>query len=393
VPGAIALVVTGASGGEQYATKYSEWRQSLTSLVTTRFGYPADHIIALAERENSAEQLGPATRQGVERALSELRRRVGSVPGVRSVAFSSQPLVANSSEKNGIEFPGQGPVGKDAPDIFMLIVSDGYLATLGIPLKQGRDFSEADAATSAPVALVNETFARTHFPNQNPLGRSFLVQDGRKRVFTIVGVVGDARYDSVRNPVPALAYFVHRQNERGALYVSLRTSLEPTSLVPAVRAAVAGLSKEVPMSEIRTQEDYLSQSVSTERIFATLCGGVSVVALLLACIGLYGLMAYGVSRRTAEIGIRMALGASERGIAWSVVRGALALCCIGLAIGVPLALGAARLIRTQLYGVSAADPVSITVGIGLLATAALLAAWLPARRAARINPIEALRAE
>ncbi len=323
----------------------------------------------------------------------ELRRRLASVPGVRSVAFSSQPLIANSSEKNGVEFPGRPSAGRDSPDVFTLIVSDGYLATLGIPLRLGRDLTEADVASAAPIALVNETFARTHFANENPLGRSFLLQDGRNRTFTIVGVVGDARYDSVRNPVPPLAYFAHRQNERGALYVSLRTSLEPTSLVPAVRSAVAGLSKEVPLSEIQTQEDYLSRSVSTERIFATLCGGVSAVALLLACIGLYGLMAYGVSRRTAEIGIRMALGASERGIAWSVVRGALALSCIGLVIGIPLALGAARLVKSQLYGVSAADPVSVSAAVALLIGAALLAAWLPARRAARINPIDALRAE
>lgn len=352
-------------------------------------GFDADNVLLFSVNPSQ----GGFKAQALASFYEDLRRSIAGFPGVRSVAYTSQALVSDSSESNGVEIPGRPTTPGNAPDTNMLITSEGYLNTLGIPLLQGRDLAESDTASSLPVAVVNETFTRMFFPGENALGRAFMLQDGRNRSFTIVGIARDAKYESIRKPVPPVAYFSYRQHERGALHVAVRSAVPPLSLVPAVRKAVADLSREVPLSEIRTQESYVSHSIAMDRTFAVLCGGVATVALLLACIGLYGLMAYNVSRRKAEIGVRMALGATTRDIAWPVIRDSLMIAIAGITAGVPLAWGAARLIQSQLYGVEAADPLTLVAGGLILVAVAVLAAWLPARRAGRVNPIEALRAE
>jgi ABC-type antimicrobial peptide transport system permease subunit len=188
-------------------------------------------------------------------------------------------------------------------------------------------------------------------------------------------------------------YFTFRQDSVGSAFFALRTALPPLAAATAARKAVAAIDPNVPLTNISTQEQVRDSKIAQERLFAALCGTLAGLAVLLSCIGLYGLMAYNVARRTNEIGIRMALGATRRNVAWPILHEAVLLVLTGLAVGIPVALGLARLIRSQLYGVGSADPAVFAGGTLLLIAVALLSAWLPARRAARVNPIKALRAE
>jgi predicted permease len=325
--------------------------------------------------------------------FAEARRAIAAIPGVRSVALSSMTLAAGASSSNAIDIPDRPTKSGELRQACQLEASDGFFATLGIPLVLGREFTENDTMTSPPVAVVNETFARTFFPGENPLGRTFNLSHDRNRAITIVGVSRDAKYASIREVIPPVMCFCTQQQARNRLVFVVRSVLPPLSLVPAARKTIAAFNPNLPLSAVRTQEQLVDQSVALDRLFAGLCSGLAGLALLLACLGLYGLTAYNVARRTAEIGVRMALGATRRDIAWPIVREALWLAVAGLTVGLPAALALARLVRSQLYGVAPADPLTLVAGGILLLAVTLLAAWLPARRATKVDPIIALRAE
>jgi ABC-type antimicrobial peptide transport system permease subunit len=209
----------------------------------------------------------------------------------------------------------------------------------------------------------------------------------------IVGVCRDAKYTDIKNEVPPTVYFSFRQDSVGGAYLALRTSLPPLAVATAARKAVAAIDPRIPLADITTQEQVRDKRISQERLFATLCSALAGLALLLSCIGLYGLTAYNVARRTSEIGLRMALGATPRHVAAPVLREALLLSLLGVAVGLPAAFAAGRLIRSQLYGVVPHDPLALAAAVAALVAVALAAAWLPARRAARIDPMAALRCE
>jgi predicted permease len=363
--------------------------RTFVNLVRVDLGFDPENVLVF--------RLNPGQAGYKDAALAgfyaEARRSIAAIPGVRSVALSSMALTANSSSVTDIEIPGRPAQAGESLQTSLLSVSDGFLATMGIPLLQGCDIAASDTADSAPVAVVNETFARTFFSDESPLGRTFVLQDGRKRSYTIVGITRDAKYANIRDAVPPVAYFSSQQQSSGVSYFVIRSVLPPVSLVPAARKAIAVLNPNLPLSSVQTQEEHVDQSVSLDRVLAGLCGGLAGLALLLACIGLYGLMAYNVARRTPEIGVRMALGATSRLVAWSIVREALLLAGAGLAVGIPCAFGIARVIKSQLFGIAPADPLAFAVGVVLLISVTVLAAWLPARRAARVDPLTALRAE
>jgi predicted permease len=363
--------------------------RSFVNLTRVDPGFNAENVLLFRVNPAQAGYKGAA----LAAFYAEARRSIGAIPGVRSVAAASQALTGDGSEVSGIELRDGGAREGKSSDVSVLVASDGYLGTMGIPVVLGRDLAAGDVAESAPVAVVNETFARNYFPGESPIGRRFVLQDGRGRTFTIVGLARDARYASIREPVPPLAIFSSQQVERGALVFAVRSILPPLSIVPAARKAIAALDPSLPLSAVRTQAHVVGQSVAFDRITAGLCGGLAALALLLSCIGLYGLMAFNVARRTSEIGIRAALGANRGQLARPIVRDALLLTGAGLAIGLPVALAAARLAKSRLYGVSASDPVSFVVGVVVLLGVAALAAWIPARRAARVDPMLALRCE
>jgi predicted permease len=264
---------------------------------------------------------------------------------------------------------------------------------MGIPLVLGRDFSRTDMATSPPVVIVNEAFARRYYPGENPIGRSFVLHRPTRHAVQIVGVVRDAKYNRMRADIAPQMFLPQRQQPLNSAAFAVRSSLPPMSLLPAVRQTVAAIGPALPLSSIRTQQDVLDQSVAQERTFALFGGALALLAVLLSCIGLYGLIAYNVARRTPEFGVRMALGARSHEVARPVVGEAARLTVLGLVLGLPAAFALVRLVESRLYGVTANDPLTFGSAALLFLAVAVLAAWLPARRAARVDPMTALRAE
>jgi len=210
-----------------------------------------------------------------------------------------------------------------------------------------------------------------------------------------VGLCGDTKYYDLKVPTEPVVFFSMRQHPGGVrtAHYHVRTALDPLSLVPAIRGGLADLAPEIPISEIKTQTMQLNESIAQERLFAALGMSLALLAVLLACVGLYGLLAYNVARRMSEMGIRMALGATPQDVAWPILRSALVMACAGIALGLPIALAAVRIVRSVLFGVEPYDPATMIGAVVLLLAVAALAAWLPARRAAKIDPMEALRYE
>ncbi len=321
------------------------------------------------------------------------RDAVATLPGVRSVALTSLMLASDSSSTDAIRIPGQAPDANALADINVLAVSEGYFETLGIPLLRGREFLSTDDEASSRVAVVNESFVRTYFPTGPGLGQTFVLSSRSEVPITIVGICRDAKYASMRDEIGPLMCFPHRQSGYRANKFIIRTALPPLALVPAARQALTAINPHVPIATIRTQEQLVHHSLAFDRLLASLCGGLAGLSLLLSGIGLYGLLAYNVARRTSEIGIRMALGANRHDIAGPIVRDALKLTVFGLVVGLPAGLGIAHLMRSQLYGIGPADPLTLSLGVTLLLMLTVLAAWLPARRATRLDPLTALRSE
>jgi len=321
---------------------------------------------------------------------SNLSRSLAAIPGVRAVGFSSLMPLGGGRSTNGISIPGRPVQPDEHLSADQLTVNESFFTTLGIPLLQGRNFEPSDTADSPPVAVVNECFVRTFFPNEYPVGRVF--RHGPRDV-QIVGVCGNARYSDLRAEVPPIMYLPCAQRWEARMCFEVRSVLPPESIVPAVRKVVAALDRNVPLTDVQSQTEQIGRLLTLERLFAALCSFVALLALLLSCIGLYGLMAYNVARRRSEIGIRMALGARPRDVAWPVLRGALLMAGIGAGLGGAGALVLVQLIKSQLYGVAPHDPATLLGATLLLLAVAALAAWLPARRAAKTDPMVALRCE
>ena len=281
----------------------------------------------------------------------------------------------------------------------LLFVNETYFSTLGAPLLRGRFFTERDDDKAPDVVIINETLAKQYFPGVDPVGRR-LKNGGPERPIgpnnkwnTIVGVVGDINYSGLDAPPEPVVYYPFRQATNNNQYVIIRTSMNPRSLEPAVKAVVADLDKDLPIVNVRTMDELMTEAVAPPRFRTVLVSMFAIVGLLLAAIGIYGVMAYAVTERTHELGVRIALGA-DRGDVLRIVLGEAAwLAATGVGLGLAGALGATRLIQTLLFGVTATDALTFT-GIALLLTStALLASYIPARRATRVDPMVALRYE
>jgi predicted permease len=269
-----------------------------------------------------------------------------------------------------------------------------------VPLLLGREIGPRDTPAAQKIAVVNQTFAQRFFPGQNPIGKNFHFGDAddpeRSEDLEIVGVIGDVKYDSAREEAGPTAYRPILQVQSSEAYSSnlqVRTIGDPGALAAAARQAIIEVDPKLPISEVTTLREQLRGTLDQEKLMAELVSFFGLLALLLACIGLYGVMAHGVVRRTKEIGIRMALGAERRRIIWMVLRETLVLILVGVAIGVPAAIGAGRLVSSQLFGLGAADPLTLVAATLLLTCVAVLAGLLPARKASRVNPLIALRYE
>jgi predicted permease len=362
--------------------------QTLTNLSKSRLGFRPDHIVLF-------EIQAPNTRYPAPKDIvlyRQIEERLATVPGVRSVSLSKNPLVGGNVSNDDFVPDGLPPKLNGKAFVDDNVVGQDFFATMGIPVLAGRSFDGADTETSRPVAIVNEQLVKEYFPNVNPVGRTFV---SNKKQIEIIGISGDTRYADVREDPPATFYTLYRQQSKAepSMTYEVSTSMELSAIVPALRDAAGAVDKDLPLLDIRTQNAQISDRTRQERIFASLTSGFGVLALILACIGIYGIMAYTVSRRTNEIGIRMALGAERGRVLRMVLGGAWWLTMAGVVAGAAAALSMGRYVASMLYGLKPYDPSTLAGAAGLLMLVALAASWIPAWRAARIDPMQALRNE
>jgi predicted permease len=366
--------------------------QSLRNLKTLNPGFDVKNLLAF-DVDPTMSRYDPNWTADYYRRLLD---RLNAIPGVESRTFAVVPVLENNEWDNWVTIEGYSAKQDERPDPHMQFCSPGFFKTLKIPVLLGRDFTDRDDAGAPKVGIVNEKFVKRYFGDSNPLGRhiGMGIDPGIKTDIQIVGVVGDTKYENMRDEIPYELYLPSVQKgfaNGGTVYV--RAQGDPTGVFNTLRAAVTGVDASVPMYDVRTVGDEMEISLLTERLLATLSSVFGCLATLLAALGLYGVMAFMVVRRTREIGIRMALGARQASVVWMVLRETLTLAGIGVAVGLAGAYGLTRLIQTQLFGIEPTDQgtlIGASLGIAAVTT---LAGFIPAKRATGIDPMVALRWE
>jgi predicted permease len=318
----------------------------------------------------------------------ELERRLAALPGVVSASYSSDVLLDNGLWTSDVHVEGHS--GKSTVETNMLAVGPEFLETMRIPLMQGRTLGQADFHSGQPVAIVNEAFVHEFLGGREPIGMHFGGTDPKDPQREIVGIVADAKYDDLRKAVVPTAYIPLTE---GQAHFTLRTGPSPGALIPAVRRTVNDLDSELPIFDVRTQSQAIDRLMFNERLLARFSSLFGLLALTLACIGLYGLVSYEVARRTREIGIRTALGAQQRDVLRMVIGRGFLLVFVGALAGILTAIAVTRYLQSLLFGVRPTDPVIFLAVCLVLAAVTLLACFIPARRATRVDPMIALRYE
>ncbi|MBI4660336.1 MAG: ABC transporter permease [Verrucomicrobia bacterium] len=362
--------------------------RSLRNLQAVDDGYHTDQVVTLAldpaQSGYKAEQL-----RTFDDLLSE---RVAALPGVKTATYTYYVPMSGGYSRYGIEVPGYQLRPGEEMAVLQNQIASQFFATFGIALLAGREFSAQDTPESPKVVIVNESLARRFFGAESPLGRRITLENYKD--LEIVGVVADAKYRTLKEALPQTAYLPFSQyNTLRERTLCVRVADQASALVAALRREVRGLDPQLPVFNVKTFAEQISESVSRERLVALLSSFFGFFALLLAALGLYGVMAYGVARRTREIGIRMALGAQTSNVLWLVLRETLLLVCAGVAVGLPVALAATRLTEGLLFGLTPNDPLTLALAVAVMVVIAALAGYLPARRAAHVNPLSALRHE
>jgi putative ABC transport system permease protein len=316
--------------------------------------------------------------------------RIAAVPGVKSVGAVSRLPLAGGNSSRSFNLPGD----KQDYEADIRVSTPDYFPTMGVPLLQGRNFSERDASDSLPVAIMNQAAATSVFPGKNPIGQYITNFGPNSEKLQIVGVIGNVHHVALeKSPRPEI-YLPFTQAQWPSMFIAVRGAISnPLSLLPAVQSAVWSVDRNVPLANPRTMEDVLAHSVLRRKFAMLLLSIFAGIATLLAAIGLYGVISYSVAQRTKEIGIRMALGGQRGDMLRMVLRQSGILVALGMVIGVPAALAATRLLGAMLYGVGATDLLTYLFVIALLAAAAFLASILPALRATKVDPMVALRYE
>lgn len=365
--------------------------RTLMNLSNSHLGFRPDNILLF--------ELQPALTRypGTANILlhHRLEEKLAAVQGVDSLTLSEMALIANRAANTSITVPGQ-PQTKHHLSAFYNSVGEHFFTTLGIPVIAGRGFNDTDTEISRKVAVINQQMATKFFPDANPVGKIFDTGSGDDlQHIEVVGICKDAKYDSLRRESPPTFYMPYRQQAdiEGGMTYEIHTRVKPEIIVPALRSVVQSVDRDLPLLAIRTQVEQIEDNTREERIFASLTSGFGLLALVLACIGIYGIMAYTVSRRTNEIGIRMALGAQSGRVLRMIMGEAWWLAFVGVIVGLGIALPMSRLIASMLYGLKPYDPFTLIGAAMLLVFVALAASWIPARRAASVNPIKALRHE
>jgi predicted permease len=389
--------------------------RTLRNLQDQDYGFERSHLL-LAD---IGEQLAGYEPHQVAALHQALLDRLSAIPGVRSAALSATPPISSGSWSSNISLSGYTPGPKENMVSNLNRVSGRYFETAGIPIVAGRGITPADSANSLKVAVVSQTIARRFYPRGNAIGQQLTIEiDSVKGPWQIVGIVRDTKAGDPRDTNPVRMTYIplsqietflpagaaaatangktaprEENQDCYARTILMRTSSDPAKAIPDLRAAVAGVDPNLPLLQITTIHDQVSELISHDELISTLISIFSVLALLLAAIGLYGVMSYNVARRTNEIGIRLALGAQGGSVLRMIMGESLLLLAIGVVLGLPLAMMATQIVKHQLFAMDAIDPVSFVAAVLVASLMTVLSSWLPARRAAKVDPVTALRCE
>jgi len=361
--------------------------RTLSNLHSISLGFSRDNVLLF---DVNAPQAGyPKDR--VPDFYADLRRRLSDLPGVARVTLSHASLI-----RAGRSYPVRIE-GRPTEGTRILWTGPRFFTTMQIHVIRGREIVESDRQGTLPVAMVSELFARINFGDADPLGRHVEVSINRvSLLLEIVGVAAEARYGGLKRDVPPVVYIPYAQlqpSQLAQMTYAVRTDVAPLRYVDTVRQIVREADRRVPVTNLRTQTAEIDQTINQEIVFARLCSAFAILALTIACVGLYATMAYAVARRTNEIGLRMALGAGQRSVIWMVLREVCVLAALGLAIAVPTALATSRFVESFLFRMQPNDPRVLALAAAVLLAATLLAGYGPARRASRVDPMVALRHE
>ncbi len=360
--------------------------RTLNNLESVDVGFNRESLLLFRVDPRLNGYSGPQVLSLYQRMIE----RIQSVPGVRSATISRHPLLSGSRRSTTLSIPGYTAEGGRGEEVLVNVVAENFFDTMEMPVLLGSGLSGRDDQQAPKVAVINQTMAQRYSVPDNPIGQR--LSDGPTQI-EIVGVVRDAKYTGLRQATRPTIYTPYLQGSGEQMSFAVRTAGDPTLLAGSIRDAVREIDQNLPMFDVRTQDQQADRSLAQERLFATLSSFFSVLALLLACIGLYGVMSHAVARRTNEIGIRMALGARAWDVTSLVVRETLVLVLVGTGIGLGAALAVTRLIASMLFGLTPNDPLTISFAVLLMIAAAALAGYLPARRASRVDPMIALRYE
>jgi predicted permease len=364
--------------------------RTLMNLNSSSLGFRPENLLLFAIEATPSRYPAPqdvALHQRIE-------DRLAGVPGVQAVTLTELPMLSNNVEREDFQ-PTDQPKLTENHKMNFNGVGQNFFDIYRIPILFGRRFGPTDTMSSPRVAVINQAAARKYYSHANPVGETFAVGDeDHPAIYQIIGVCADAKYDNLREDPPPTFYRLYRQSKSDSLmtYV-VKTPLPATAILPEIRKAVAEIDRDLPLRDVRTQVQQINATISQQRLFATLTGGFGFLALVVACIGIYGIMAYDVERRTSEIGIRMALGAKAGQMLRMVLVEASWIAAIGVGAGLGAALLLAHFVGSMLYGLKGNDPMILACAAAVLVAAAVLSGWLPARRASRIEPMVALRHE
>jgi predicted permease len=376
---AIALLIVVAAG---------LFVRTLSNLASVNLGFSGDNVLTFQLNARQAGHKDPE----IIAFYDNLQKQFSAIPGVQLASLSHQLLIGMGTSGGAIRL-ADGTMKNSRK----LSIGPGFFNTMRIPIRRGRDIEVHDRSGSPMVAVVNEAFAKLSFGDRNPLGQHLSMPGACSRCdIEIVGVVANSLFGELKETMRPIVFIPFEQGAWGPvqqMYFELRTTGNPLGYVSAVRDLVRRADDRVPLAEVKTQRAWINETISQEITFARLCSALAALALAIACVGLYGTLSYNVARRTSEIGIRMALGAQRGRVIWMVLREVVVLAAVGLAISLPMALLASKLLQSFLFGMKPNDPLTLIGAVVTLVTATILAGYLPARSASRIDPMTALRQE